>query len=244
MTGLTPRRILQNWIRKKMTKSTPLLMSGQMVLPTLDLSKTNTRRLRGLERINENPDDWLHPNYVDGLYGGWFFYHKTQPLYDTIKCPYGRKGDQLWIKETYMPDPPDDGTWSYVGWQDDKILRDLPERFKTIEHVIWKATWNNKEHALRGWKPSIHMPKWASRITLEIEDIYPERLQDISEEDAIAEGCKMINGFPEEQDHPKCGKVGWDSAKEWYSDLWEKINGEGSWNKNYWVWRIQFRRIK
>lgn len=87
------------------------------------------------------------------------------------------------------------------------------------------------------------MPKKYCRLRLEITGVRVERVQDISEEDARAEGCEMDGQFPKEQPHPQGGRVGWDDAREWYSDLWEKINGANSWEKNPWVWVISFKRL-
>lgn len=94
------------------------------------------------------------------------------------------------------------------------------------------------------------MPRWASRITLEVTGVRVERLQDISEADAWAEGCTPgtldDNGdpFPAEEPHPSgIGTRGWDSARDWYADLWEAINGEGSWDANPWVWVVEFERV-
>lgn len=80
--------------------------------------------------------------------------------------------------------------------------------------------------------PSIHMPRWASRINLEITGVRVERLQEISVSDAIAEGYDGSIQSPV------------DPSIKWYSDLWESINGSGSWDTNPWVWVVNFRRIK
>ena len=104
------------------------------------------------------------------------------------------------------------------------------------------------------WRPSIHMPRWASRITLEIVSVRVERLQDISEEDAIAEGVYCENVIVSSYyGHHEVGEYlyffhggpdeGFESAVDAYAALWDSINGEGSWEKNPWVWVIEFRRI-
>ncbi len=98
------------------------------------------------------------------------------------------------------------------------------------------------------WKPSIHMPRWASRITLEVTGVRVERLQDISEEDAIAEGveCWEERGYDDAQDFYRNYHTGGDlfTAKASYRTLWESINGPGSWERNDWVWVIEFKRIE
>ena len=90
------------------------------------------------------------------------------------------------------------------------------------------------------WRPSIHMPRWASRITLEITDVRVERLQDISEADAVAEGCKPIR--PELVLDGLIVRLG-RSAVEEFRLVWEQIHGGGSWEKNPFVWVVTFRRI-
>jgi hypothetical protein len=128
-----------------------------------------------------------------------------------MKCPYGKIGDILWCRET---------------WQ--KIEGD---RF------IYKADsiiWGGK------WKPSIFMPKAACRIKLEIINIRVEKLLDISEEEAKAEGVELYNNY----DGTKGGWGAPVTFKEGYQFLWESINGKDSWNLNPWVWVISFKRIK
>ena len=120
---------------------------------------------------------------------------------------------------------------------------------------IWY--WADGEPAYGDWtrpRPSIHMPRWASRITLEITDVRIERLNDISEADAKAEGCvteEITTAYdgskiqvPKEIPHPSGnGWEGWDTAKDWYADIWESINGPGAWDKNPWVWCISFKVV-
>lgn len=106
------------------------------------------------------------------------------------------------------------------------------------------------------WRPSIHMPRWASRITLEIAGVRVERLQDISEADAIAEGIERGVGFPGWYRYPlpgdseglaesgRLGKVPTAFPKLAYRALWESINGPGSWDANPWVWVVEFKTVK
>lgn len=138
-----------------------------------------------------------------------------------MPCPYGKPGDRLWVRETWA--------------------KTLDQRF------LYRADtsgWEKADLTATGnWKPSIHMPRAASRITLEITDVRVERLQDITWEDAIAEGIydAAANGY------------WWDyltntfcaaSPIESYKTLWNSINGEGAWAQNPFVWVIQFKLIK
>jgi hypothetical protein len=141
----------------------------------------------------------------------------------TDECPHGKPRDRLWVRETWArPD----------------------RRADNLSPWIYAADYAARP--LLRWKPSIHMPRWASRITLEITDVRVERLQDISEADAIAEG--VVRDFLEG-----------DKATLWrnyatsgtticpvfsYQTLWESINGPGSWDANPWVWTINFKRLQ
>lgn len=128
-------------------------------------------------------------------------------------CPYGQPGDRLWVRETWA-----DGH-SYDGKR----------------HFAYRAD-GVELHPSRKWKPSIHMPRAASRITLEITGVRVERLQEISADDARAEGCP-------DKPVPGAEQASVDAfAREWYADLWESINGPGSWYANPWVWVVEFRR--
>jgi hypothetical protein len=181
----------------------PILFTTPMVQSILDGRKTQTRRVmkiqpdgRGTRCTNVYFEDW----------------HGRE-----LKCPYGKIGDVLWVRET----------WSKTD----------------SGHIIYRAT-NKGFNPI--WKPSIFMPKEACRIRLEITNIRVERLQDISEEDAIAEGIgagfQMNAGWPDYQ-HIKNGvcSLTQDTAEMSYASLWESINGNGSWSKNPWVWVIEFR---
>ena len=170
-------------------KERPIIFSAPMVRAILDGRKTQTRRV--FKDTPEDFDDDLHP----------FVRWKDDRLHRAA-CPYGKAGDQLWVRETFSTDA-DNGEY------------------------IFKA---DGEAVTGGrWAPSIHMPRKASRITLEITAIRVDRLQDISEEDAEAEGCLS--------DGDECGRVR-------YSILWDEINGDGAWEKNQWVWVIEFKRVK
>jgi hypothetical protein len=125
-------------------------------------------------------------------------------------CPYGTPGDRLWVRETWAHER--DGT----GCPDDT-------------GVLYRATdpgWDDEGTGLR-WRPSIFMPRIASRILLEITDVRVQRLQEISEEDARAEGCEPF----------AC-------PRDRFQGLWDTIHGSGAWHANPWAWAITFRRIQ
>ena len=127
-------------------------------------------------------------------------------------CRFGVPGDRLWVRETFA------APWG------------LDYKFPGGESGILYRADNPKKFPDDGtWKPSIFMPRWASRITLEIVSVRVERLQDISNEDCFAEGLPA--------DSTKGNRT-------WYGDLWEEINGKGSWDANPWVWRIEFKRVE
>ena len=124
-------------------------------------------------------------------------------------CPYGKIRDRLWVRETWGIYSADGGTQSCT------YCADYP-----------------KVHMGQKWTPSIYMPRWASRIDLEITDIRIELLQDISRGDAMDEGCPFQN------------MAKGDDPRKWYADLWESINGAGSWAANPWVWVVKFKRVR
>jgi hypothetical protein len=130
----------------------------------------------------------------------------------TIDCPYGKPGDKLWCRETWAPHS------------------DMPR--SAIYRCDRGGDYQDNVTPNFRWRPSIFMPRWASRILLEITAVRVERLQDISDTDAINEGIPDYPDF-----------VG-DSPVEDYRTLWESINGPGSWSANPWVWVIEFKVLE
>jgi hypothetical protein len=204
-----------------------------MVRAILDGRKTQTRRLRNLDYINERPDWWeLVGNSAemdipfpadrgkrDYPWFSWVQVNNNEHHF-IAQCPYGKPGDILWVRETWSPIEFEDGM-----------------------HYRYKASFDDTNMKPK-WKPSIHMPRKACRIFLEVLTVRVERLQDISENDALAEG---IDIFTKDEKLWKHGLEGWEwssmtrYAKEAYTILWEAINGKGSWEKNPWVWVIEFK---
>lgn len=178
-------------------KERPILFSGEMVRAILDGRKTQTRRVVKF--------DWC------GSANGLLHQASFDPAY---KCPYGKVGDRLWVRETWA---------------------------KLLSGRIW---YRADGHSINdgGWRPSIHMPRWASRITLEITGVWVERLQAIGQNDAFREGVRRaadgrwFNYAPDGPTH--------NSARGSFISLWESINGPGSWDANPWVWVIEFKRIQ
>jgi len=134
-----------------------------------------------------------------------------------VHCPYGKPGDRLWVREA----------WRTVAESNDLTPRDL-----TAAHRFWYEADAPHQLGYGKLRPSIHMPRIASRILLEVVSVRVERLQDISEADAEAEGITTTECL-------ECD--GWANA---YSRLWDSIYGEGSWAANPWVWVVEFKRIE
>lgn len=213
----------------------PILFSGAMVRAQLTGTKTQTRRVvkpqptgfvggPGVTLCDSSPAPLVPMNDFAGTCG------------QEIICPYGQPGDRLWVRETHYLH----GIWS-VRKDDDGKRRwtfspnqDIGVQFDEPNGLI-----RGRSTTVPGWyrRPSIHMPRWASRITLEITDVRVERLQDISEADAQAEGWTRR---PEVSTDPQVHK---EAARDWFMDLWESINGPGSWDANPWVWVVEFRRL-
>jgi len=201
-------------------KERPILFSAPMVRAILEGRKTQTRRIVkpqpspcGLRKLSGGD---ITATGLDASY--WY---GSDPFTEARKCPYGVPGDRLWVQET----------WCHIGSHSGPHTNG-----KSIEDVRYRA---DGEGCV--WRPSIFMPRWASRITLEIEAVRVERLIEIRHEDCIAEGVS----FPQLTDDDIDGSP--DQFKNWgrgaYRSLWESINGPGSWDDNPWVWVIQFRRI-
>lgn len=201
-------------------KERPILFSGPMVRALLAGTKTQTRRV-----VKPQPAPDQQPRTVIGS-SGFVYVMDNAPLlsYPEVRrvrwdCPYGQPGDRLWVRET---------------WHDASSALHSCALYRADGGEIYGGK----------WAPSIHMPRWASRITLEITGVRVERLQDISEADARSEGCTQNhNGYFWGGPHQTGGMKQMATALQAYQDLWESINGPGSWDANPWVWVLEFRRI-
>ena len=214
-------------------KEKPILFNGEMVRAILDGRKTQTRRVVKPQPVcqeDSEPNDLVfiggELNKVSESTGR----NKRDLGELTPKkytCPYGQKGDQLWVREKFQP------LW-------DDLSLEAERDYKTGEgyHINYPATdgyveWIDmySDDISSNCKPSIHMPRWASRIQLEISDIRVERVQEISEDDCQAEGLKLLQG----------------GIKAHFAILWDSINGKKSgcvWWDNPWVWIVEFKVVK
>lgn len=214
-------------------KEKPILFSTPMVESILEGRKAMTRRTRGLEKVNLNPSDYYFQSLVlhaIGLFTFAPFEPNGEPLQNRIiECkPAYNVGDHVWVRETFF---------EARKWKHAPLFSKGPD-------FIYRAD----EDAFIGdhnWKPSLFMPKEAARIWLEVTNVRCERLQDISKEDAIAEGVESI----ESPDFRKYKEYTEDTfnlkfATHSFFSLWRKINGKDSVAANPWVFVYEFKRIE
>lgn len=232
-------------------KERPIPFSAPMVRAILDGRKTVTRRPVRIQPRSQSDI---------GSYGiGQPFIRHPDPTKRNPECPYGRPGDRLWVRETWGVISHDfDQQGNAIDWEPDrpaKVIREMRfGRGYYSGHVVYAADgpceWAGDEDGggdpRSAWKPSIHMPRVASRILLEITDVRVERLQDISEQQALAEGVRPYT------DHAELGDWYHVEGVETYSAdpcksfelLWTAINDAASWDANPWVWVVEFKRIE
>jgi hypothetical protein len=204
-------------------KERPILFSGEMVRAILEGRKTMTRRVVK-DPICTNKE-------IYGEDGGLTWYGNfglRKP------CKFGAVGDRLWVKETFCQ-PTFEEKCFYRA--------DMPI------HIDRKESGLNEDIDFVDsdfkWKPSIFMPRWASRITLEIVSVRVERLQDITEKDAKEEGIKQVTcGLDETCFEYARNENAYSTAKQAFEALWKKINGAESWVANPWVWVIEFKKVE
>ena len=233
----------------------PILFSAEMVRAILDDRKTQTRRLM---KAQPYPDsivtvEHYHQTVIDRhgdmQPGPEIFGAHWDDGECGLRCPYGAPGDTLWVRETWAPHP-------------HGVMRC---------GAVYRADLDAVPDAGR-WRPSIHMPRWASRLTLRITDVRVERLQDISEDDARAEGCQARpfpgpwwQGYrdlgdgqmlhqqaigetaPDWMIEPKqMPPTPWldQSARDGFRSIWMGLHGPGAWESNPWVWALSFKRVK
>jgi hypothetical protein len=217
-----------------MKKEIPILFSTPMVQAILAGRKTMTRRVvnpqppedvTGFD-MDEYPSTMVdrHGNLQEGplVYGG------IADTDFTIKCPFGRPGDRLWVKETFTV---------LDHWEQTQSVQVLFEDAATLTACLTDQEWAKfqKWQQPRGKKTSLFLFKSLSRVWLEVTDVRVERLHRISETDAIAEGMPRSRPTKASKGLYHTAPVGL------FQDLWRSINGEESWNLNPWVWVVSFK---
>ncbi|EIU5246556.1 TPA: hypothetical protein L4623_001513 [Pseudomonas aeruginosa] len=202
----------------------PILFNDQMVRAILEGRKTVTRRIA---KPVKHPD-------LGNIYapGALVLEHEPQHVVDRA-CPYGQPGDRLWVREAWQgPLISDEEQAANQSWWKDMT------KFQDQAHCAYRASGDNNEYVDPDgyfhckWKPSIHMPRWASRILLEITAVRVERLQDITPNQCIAEGA-----WREKDKELGRGQ----EAIAAFADLWRSTGGD--WDANPWVWVVEFKRV-
>lgn len=223
-------------------KERPILFSAPMIRAILEDRKTVTRRVvkAGVDLLACEPIP------------AWEAFWNCHP------CPYGQPGDRLWVRETWgVVSHAFDAAGDRVDWRPDRPAKPIRhmqfgKQGYYSGHIIYAADgyfeWCNEDasEVRSAWKPSIHMPRIASRITLEITSVRVERLLDIREEGAIAEGCKAVDGMKWHTLKEAAAGIPMHdhTAKDAFEALWDSINGEGSSDANPWVWVVEFKRAE
>ena len=223
-----------------------MIFNGEMARAILDGRKTQTRRIMKIQ-----PSDGFHPThngYDLDLNAHWYtpgVVDKNGYLQPAKKdvfgvadenegytCPFGAVGDRIWVREAFQG--------PLVSEELLEEYRAYPEKFENPEYCEYAADGGPRpeycdpdDNLRHGWRPSIHMPRWASRLTLEITSVRVERLRDLSEDDAKSEGIT-----------PPSGGVlpGWEYRIN-FRELWMSIYGSDNWEANPWVWVIEFKVV-
>ncbi len=210
-------------------KERPIVMTPQNAQKCHDGSKTQTRRIVKLPRDRGTWEPFFLEGSKcmtsDGSPGTDMVCITNTKTGKTIACPFGQAGERLWVREPH-------------AWPGEEayLFRGNPEHNALVQK--WRSDPNYPKIK---WTASIHMKREACRTVLELTEVRVERLQDISQDDAIAEGAPpshpSIDCVSREFGYP-------DFPRSWYAQLWESINGAGSWGLNPWVWVLTFRRVE
>ncbi|HDY9012725.1 TPA: hypothetical protein RRI78_001728 [Klebsiella pneumoniae] len=215
-------------------KERGMIFNAEMVRAILDGRKTQTRRpikwkQTRFTEIGERDDGSKWPWSEDAEHACDFWH----------PCPFGAVGDRIWIRESFFPAPLE---MQYTPPR--KTMWNIAYRDGVQMEKLAPAEYNPLIYNYERWTPSIHMPRWASRILLEITDVRVERLNAISEEDARAEG--IIDGGCLNCGEPEpCGCANPEpDATDAFAYLWQSIYGQENWNANPWVWVIEFKRVE
>ncbi|HEN5203160.1 TPA: hypothetical protein U6J02_002344 [Klebsiella pneumoniae] len=207
-------------------KERGMIFNGEMVRALLDGRKTQTRRIvKGTDGAVKFCKEWDINGEEVFVVLGEKDHTGMNPVLGAISCPFGAVGDRIWVREAFR----------------------VHSRATDVATLVYKASernsWTEQTHRVpvavcnkpvtpEKWTPSLHMPRWASRILLEITDVRVERLKSISDGDAIREGCSTAD--------MKSG----DCVADVFARLWASIYGAESWNANPWVWVIEFKRVE
>lgn len=230
-----------------MSREHPILFSAPMIRALLDGSKTQTRRICKSQPYSNGfhfdghdilcHNDYLPPSamLMDYREGGEIYTTSDMEGWGFC-CPYGQPGDKLWVRETFI----------HIDDEGDKFDGMGSQTYYAASGNFEDNTRWLRERGLK-WKPSIHMPRAASRILLEVVSVRVEQLQEISEADALAEGIDT-DRMLERQDSYDIICAGTSAAgratpQSMFGELWESINGAGSWDANLFVWVVEFKRV-
>lgn len=209
-----------------MARELPILFKSEMVKAILEGRKTQTRRI--IKALSNEDISFMQLTAMQSLNGRACAFFDKRAM---AECPFGESGDLLWVRETWCPNN-DGGYWYAADKHDFEIIKTDGDGFQEFR----------KDGSQKSpWKPSIHMPKAAARIWLQVESVGVERLKDINEEDAIAEGIEIqkqgvIKAYRNYADHMRI----FTNPKDSYQSLWTSINGPDSWEQNPWVWVVKF----
>ncbi|HIH9431494.1 TPA: morphogenetic protein [Klebsiella variicola subsp. variicola] len=219
-------------------KERGMIFNGEMVRAILDGRKTQTRRIMKLQPkpSKSRPGDfWFSSKKLESMVHVSDLAPGNSPIADYHLfiqehcCPFGAVGDRIWVRETFQGP-----LFDYDLM--DSYCKD-PTPFEKPEFCVYKADgvpapefYDADDELHCCWRPSIHMPRWASRILLEITSVRVERLRSMSQDDARAEGVIAASGPME--------------AGLAFRELWDSIYGEESWKANPWVWVIEFKRVE
>ncbi|QIX67902.1 hypothetical protein FOB36_01450 [Klebsiella variicola] len=225
-------------------KERGMIFNSEMVRAILSNRKTQTRRIMKVQPESNQLGLLLITDSTKHSDIGKYHWAESNATGNHVRsklflCPFGAVGDRIWVREGFFPaplemqsEPPRKTMWN-IAYRDGMQMEKLAP-----------AEYNPTIYNYERWTPSIHMPRWASRILLEITDVRVERLNAISEEDARAEG--IIDGGCLNCGEPEpCGCVNPEpDATDAFAYLWQSIYGQESWNANPWVWVIEFERVE
>ncbi|MLT90651.1 hypothetical protein DRW69_15325 [Salmonella enterica subsp. enterica] len=218
-------------------KERGMIFNSEMVRAILEGRKTQTRRIMkvqpgtpefGLRRIIESSKANENGMYFWSQDDACGIKARSKPFL----FPYGEVGDRIWVRETWQVIHDHIDESSHVEYR--TYAQSIPKEKDRYWHTVYAEHFGDESREDRGfpWRPAIHMPRWASRITLEITDVRVERLNSISDSDASKEGCCIAD------------MESGDCLSDVFTRLWTSIYGDDSWQANPWVWVIEFKRVE